>query len=115
MMSFGRWLKRTIASRRLRNSGVKAFSTASLIAEIVIKESAYKHDVSEYAINTCLLNCCRDIILIEEPEKRLFVGFDHNGNPLEVIGFIEEGSVVIIHAMKVRKQFYKLLEETKHE
>jgi hypothetical protein len=58
-----------------------------------------------------LLNLKSDLVLDEEPEKRLFVGFDNSGNPLEIIGLIEDDTLIIIHAMKLRKQFYELLKE----
>jgi hypothetical protein len=41
----------------------------------------------------------------------LFAGFDHLGTPLEIVA-IEDGEaerMVVIHAMKLRKQFYHLL------
>ncbi|WP_157784298.1 hypothetical protein [Treponema primitia] len=57
--------------------------------KIAIINSAYKHGVSEYSIRSCLLNLKSDIALDEEPEKRLFVGFDESGNPLELVGVIE--------------------------
>jgi hypothetical protein len=79
------------------------------LMKLVIKNSACKHGISEYAMRTCLLNLKSDIILDEEPEKRLFVGFDESGNPLEIIGLIEDDTLIIIHAMKLRKQFYELL------
>jgi hypothetical protein len=46
------------------------------------------------------------------PPKRLFVGFDHLGKALEIIAIedIEQDRLVVIHAMKLRKQFYYLLE-----
>jgi hypothetical protein len=83
--------------------------------DTIIIESAHKHGISDYAINTCLLNVRRDIMLTEDPEKRLLVGFDHNGNPLELIGIVRDDTLLIIHAMKLRRQFYPLLEETKYE
>ncbi|GMO59023.1 MAG: hypothetical protein Ta2A_04740 [Treponemataceae bacterium] len=79
--------------------------------KILIKNSAYKHGVSDVAIRTCLLNFRRDVMLVIEPEKRLFIGFDHCGNPLEVIAIAESDVLVVIHAMKLRKQFYQLLLE----
>jgi hypothetical protein len=42
---------------------------------IVIRDSALKHGD---AINACLLHIHAEIILDADPEKRLFVGFDHN-------------------------------------
>jgi hypothetical protein len=82
---------------------------------IVIRDSALKHGVSVYAINACLLHIHAEIILDADPEKRLFVGFDHNANPLEIIGVMEDETLVVIHAMKLRSQFYYLLEEQGYE
>jgi hypothetical protein len=59
----------------------------------------------------CLLHTRAEIVLDEAPEKRLFVGFDHNAKALEIIGVMEDDTLVVIHAMKLRKQFYYLLEE----
>jgi hypothetical protein len=78
---------------------------------VVIRDSAFKHGVSAYAINVCLLHIHAEIILDNNPEKRLFAGFDHNANPLEIIGVMEGDTLVVIHAMKLRSQFYYLLEE----
>jgi hypothetical protein len=83
--------------------------------KIVFLDSAYKHSVTEYAITQCLINVRAEAILEEAPEKRLFIGFDHNGNPLEVIGIIDDEILTIIHAMKLRKQYFYLLEETSNE
>ncbi|MHC6203894.1 hypothetical protein ACYULU_11960 [Breznakiellaceae bacterium SP9] len=83
--------------------------------DLVIRDSAFKHGVSAYAINICLLHIRAEIILTESPEKRLFMGFDHNANPLEIIGIVEDDTLIIIHAMKLRKQYYHLLEEQGYE
>ncbi|MDR0589274.1 MAG: hypothetical protein LBG25_01880 [Spirochaetaceae bacterium] len=52
------------------------------------------------------------MVLDDPPSKRLFIGFDHLGNALEIIAVedIERDCLVVIHAMKLRKQFYHLLE-----
>jgi hypothetical protein len=78
---------------------------------VVIQDSAFKHGISAYAINICLLHIRAEIILEAEPEKRLFVGFDHNANPLEIIGIMEDDTLFVIHAMKLRKKFHHLLED----
>jgi len=43
--------------------------------------------------------------------KHLFAGFDHLGNALEIIAIDddEQDRLVVIHAMKLRKQFFHLL------
>ena len=84
--------------------------------EIVILDSAYKHGISEDSIHSCLLNVRGDQIL-DDPRvpgsapKRLFAGFDHLGNALEIIAIEDEprSCLVVIHAMKLRKQFHYLL------
>jgi hypothetical protein len=55
--------------------------------------------------------------LDDPPPKRLFVGFDHLGNALEIIAVedVERDRLVIIHAMKLRKQFHYLLGGTTNE
>jgi hypothetical protein len=47
------------------------------------------------------------------PMKRLFVGFDNLGRALEIIAIEDEEQdcLVVIHAMKLTKQYYFLLEE----
>ena len=79
--------------------------------EIVILDSAYKHGVTKQGILFCLLHFHSDIVIADPPPKRLFVGFDHNGNPLEIIAVEDEENyrLVVIHAMKLRKQFYQFL------
>jgi hypothetical protein len=52
--------------------------------EIVILDSAYKHGITEESILSCLFNFRGDILLEVIPEKRLFAGFDHVGNALEI-------------------------------
>jgi hypothetical protein len=39
----------------------------------------------------------------------LFAGFDHVGNALEIIAIEDDERMVVIHAMKLRKQFEYLL------
>jgi hypothetical protein len=81
--------------------------------ELVILDSAYGHGVSADRIRSCLLNFRSDLLLDDEQPKRLFVGFDHLGLALEIIAIedVEKNRLVVIHAMKLRKQFHYLLEE----
>jgi hypothetical protein len=84
--------------------------------ELVILDSAYKHNITEQSIRFCLFNFNSDLLLEDVPTKRLFVGFDHQGVALEIIAIedTEQERVVIIHAMKLRKQFRHLLYGEKH-
>jgi hypothetical protein len=47
------------------------------------------------------------------PPKRLVAGFDHQGIPLEIIALeeTEHKRLVVIHAMKLQKKYYHLLQE----
>jgi hypothetical protein len=77
--------------------------------EIVILDSAHKHGISDYSINICILNKIADELLEDEPEKRLVVGFDQSGNALEIIGIMKGTTFMVVHAMKLRSQFFYLL------
>ena len=81
--------------------------------EIVILDSAYKHGITKQSIAFCLLNFQNDVVIDDPPPKRLFVGFDHMGIPLEIIAVEDEAQdrLVVIHAMKLRKQFHQLFSD----
>ena len=81
--------------------------------EILIIDSAYKHGISKQSILFCLLHFQSDLVMDDPPTKRLFVGFDHKGTALEIIAIEddEQNRLVVIHAMKLRKQFYHLLSD----
>jgi len=80
--------------------------------DIVILDSAYKHGITEANITYCLSHFNNDIMLHYPPIKRLFVGFDNVGRALEIIAIEddEQERLVVIHAMKLTKQYYFLLE-----
>ena len=89
---------------------------------IVIRQSAHKHGITEESIYSCLFNSRSDIMLESQqpsfsPMRRLIVGFDHRGIALEIIGLedIENNSLVVIHAMKLQKKYYHLLQEDSNE
>jgi hypothetical protein len=79
--------------------------------DIIILDSAYKHGITEESIMFCIYNYRNDKTLSDPPPKRLFVGFDHLGNAIEVIAIEEEEHkrLVVIHAMKLQKKYFYLL------
>jgi len=81
--------------------------------DIVILDSAYKHDITTESIMYCLFHSNNDILIANPPAKRMFFGFDHHGNPLEILAIEdeEEDRMVVIHAMKLRKKYQHLLQE----
>ena len=85
--------------------------------EIVIRESAYKHGLTDESIYACLYNFQRDRLLDDPPPKRLFVGFDHIGRALEIIAIEDTVAdrLVVIHAMKLQKKYSYLLQEGTYE
>jgi hypothetical protein len=82
--------------------------------EIVILDSAHKHGITDESIYSCLFNCKSDVMLEVSPSKRLVVGFDHQGISLEIIAIeeTEHSRLVVIHAMKLQKKYYHLLQES---
>jgi uncharacterized protein (DUF302 family) len=55
-------------------------------------------------------------VINDPPPKRLLVGFDHLGNAIEVIVIEDDDKnrKVVIHAIKLRKKYYYLLEDGNH-
>jgi len=80
--------------------------------DIVILDSALKHGITKVNISYCLSHFKNDIMLNYPPMKRLFVGFDNLGRALEIIAIEDEEQecLVVIHAMRLTRQYYFLLE-----
>ena len=78
-----------------------------------IHESALKHGISELDIHHVCANSS-DIFDLDQESyeiKILIIGPDSAGNLLEVIGLeLNNQSLLIIHAMKIRKSMMNLLE-----
>jgi hypothetical protein len=73
--------------------------------------------VNTISIYSYLFNCKSDVILEVSPPKRFVAGFDHHGIPLEIIAMeeAEHNRLVVIHAMKLQKKYYHLLQEGAYE
>jgi hypothetical protein len=51
-----------------------------------------------------------------EADRLLFVGDDQQGVPLEIMGIeLDDGSLLIIHAMKMRRAYRQLYQEVMRE
>ena len=83
---------------------------------VIINESALKHkDITEKDILRVLELPLVDRLMPEYENKYLLIGFDLNGNLLEVMYNIRtDGSYNVFHAMKCRKEFYRLAEESSY-
>jgi hypothetical protein len=79
---------------------------------VKINGAALKHGVTEADIHCALATVLFDGLLTRYYNKYLLIGFDRNGNLIEImynIGLDE--SVNVFHAMKCRKEFYHFLEK----
>jgi hypothetical protein len=76
---------------------------------IELHQSAFQHGVSEADVKCAIRNVVYDDIVDGFDDKHLLLGFDSNGNLLEILyNFIDEQSVNVFHAMKCRKAWYFL-------
>jgi hypothetical protein len=95
------------------NSQPLAPSFVLRYAELEIHETALKHWISNLDIHHVCANSS-DIFELDQESyeiKILIIGPGSAGNLLEVIGLeINDQSLLIIHAMKIRKSMVKLLE-----
>jgi hypothetical protein len=97
------------------NSRPRNFADSFVLryAKFEIHETAFKHGISELDIHHVCANSSDIFELDQESDeiKILIVGPGSAGNLLEVIGLeTNDQSLLIIHAMKIRKSMVKLLE-----
>jgi len=83
---------------------------------VIINESALRHkDIAEEDILCALALPLVDRLMPRFQNKYLLIGFDRNGNLLEIMYNIRiDGSYNVFHAMKCRKEFYYLAEESNY-
>ena len=78
---------------------------------IEFNPSAFKHDITETAIRHAIIHVIYDDIWDDAKDKHLLIGFDNNGNLLEIMyNVIDDQSINVFHAMKCRSIYYHLLE-----
>jgi hypothetical protein len=83
---------------------------------VTINESALKRkDITEEDILRALALPLVDRLMPKYQNKYLLIGFDRNSNLLEIMYNIRpDGSYNVLHAMKYRKEFYHLAEESSY-
>ena len=81
--------------------------------DIVFRKSAFWHEIREADIRHAFLNPHYDGFIedIDEHNRYIRIGFDRNGNLLEILYNEYEDYVCIFHAMKCRPIFFHLLED----
>ena len=78
---------------------------------IEFNPSAFKHGITEVAIRNAVINVIYDDIWDNVEDKHLLLGFDINGNLLEVMyNIIDEQAINVFHAMKCRNIYYHLID-----
>jgi hypothetical protein len=78
--------------------------------EIVCKPTAFKHGVTLDDIRWAFTTARYDIPVEGDEEKRLLLGFNIVGNPLEVLyNELDDGRINVFHAMPCRSIYAALL------
>ena len=81
-----------------------------MFPDIVCRPSAFKHDVTEADIKWVFTTAVYDLPDEDDEEKRLLIGFNTKGNPLEIMyNELDDGKVHVFHAMHLRDVFIPLL------
>jgi hypothetical protein len=81
---------------------------------VTINQSALQHEgITEEDILRALELPLVDCLMPKFQNKYLLIGFDRNSNLLEIMYNIRtDGSYNVFHAMKCRKEYYHLVEES---
>lgn len=77
--------------------------------KIFVRRSALKHGISAEDSLHVVRNPELTLPLEDDPPKVLFLGFDTRGRTLEVIVVEDEGDLFLIHSMKIRAKYERLL------
>ena len=73
---------------------------------IIINKSALKHNYTRADIEWAFLHPIRNGLIEGYENKYLLVGFNTQGNPIEIMyNRINDETVNVFHAMKCRKEF----------
>nr|AGS52570.1 hypothetical protein [uncultured bacterium contig00023] len=81
-----------------------------MFATIYCNPSAFKHGATEKDIHCAMAMPLVDRLMKKHVNKYLVIGFDYNGNLLEVMyNLVDEDTANVFHAMKCRKELHKYL------
>ena len=87
------------------------------MSDVEIHRSASKHGIDDTAIRHALEHAITvfDLEPDADPPRVLAIGPDPAGNLLELIWLELEDTNLVIHAMRLRPQFYDLLPQSPEE
>ena len=78
--------------------------------EFRFRRSAFKHGVTEADIKWAFSTARYDLPVEGDEEKRLLIGFDCAGNPVEILyNELDDGRINVFHAMPCRSVYMPLL------
>jgi hypothetical protein len=84
--------------------------------DIVCKPSAFKHGVTEADIYWAFSTARYDLPVEGDEEKRLLIGFNYAGNPIEIMyNELDDGRINVFHAMPCRSVYIPLLEQWRNQ
>lgn len=77
------------------------------LAKVRILRSALKHGCTPGDIAHAVSSAWQRTRVGEDPDRWLYVGVDASARPLEIVTVEgDDGSEVVIHAMRLRKKYY---------
>ena len=80
--------------------------------DIICKPSAFKHGVTETDIHWAFSTARYDLPVEGDEDKRLLIGFDYAGNPVEIMyNELDDGRINVFHAMPCRSIYIPLLNQ----
>jgi hypothetical protein len=75
-------------------------------AKVVVRPSALKHGITADRIRHAVRACPTPLENPRFPGQMLYLAPDLHGNPLEVVGVLDdEGALVVFHAMPLRPAY----------
>ena len=81
-----------------------------MYTNIYCNPSAFKHNVTIRDINCAMAVPLVDRLMENHNNKYLVIGFDLNGNLLEIMyNLVDENTANVFHAMRCRKEMYQYL------
>ena len=81
----------------------------------IFQHTAFKHSCTEADIYWAFSTARYDLPDEDDPDKRLLIGFNTKGNPLEIIyNEFDDGRINVFHAMPCRSDYYYLLNEWRY-
>jgi len=77
---------------------------------VEFNQAAFRHNIGKGDILNALKTKIFAAAIEEFPEKYLVIGFDHAGNPLELLyNPIGDNGIYVFHAMKLRNSTIEMI------